>query len=174
LHYSGQRSTRPMKDRLRESVFNLIGPAVRGKYAVDLFAGTGALGLEAVSRGAVGATFIEQHRPTVAALRRSVVELDVESACQIVTGDVFLWLRSGPELPQSPWLVFCSPPYDFYVERADQMQRLLEGLLTEAPHESVFAVEADKRFDFASLPEADAWDVRVYPPAVVGIYRKVP
>ena len=47
LHYSGDLRTRPMKDRLREAIFNLIGPAIRGKHAVDLFAGTGALALEA-------------------------------------------------------------------------------------------------------------------------------
>ncbi len=64
LHYSGDLRTRPMKDRLREAIFNLIGPEIRGKHAIDLFAGTGALGLEAISRGAARATLIEQHHPT--------------------------------------------------------------------------------------------------------------
>ena len=63
LHYSGDRRTRPMKDRLREAVFNLIGPDIRGKHAIDLFAGTGALALESLSRGAKSATLIEQHHP---------------------------------------------------------------------------------------------------------------
>ena len=52
LLYSGDFRTRPMKDRLREAVFNLVGPAVAGMHAIDLFGGTGALGLEALSRGA--------------------------------------------------------------------------------------------------------------------------
>src|SRR5262249_42961688 len=64
LQYSGDIRTRPMKDRVREALFNLIGPNVRGMHAIDLFAGTGALGLEAISRGAAGATFIERHYPT--------------------------------------------------------------------------------------------------------------
>ena len=54
---------RPMKNRVREALFNLIGPSIKGKHAIDLFAGTGALGLEAISRGAVSATLTEQHYP---------------------------------------------------------------------------------------------------------------
>src|SRR4029453_14397542 len=64
LAYSGDEPTRPMKDRVREAVFNLLGPGVQGAHALDLFAGTGALGLEAISRGAARATFLERHLPT--------------------------------------------------------------------------------------------------------------
>src|SRR6186713_2214397 len=64
LQYSGDLRTRPMKDRVREAVFNLLGPQIKGTHAIDLFAGTGALGLEAVSRGASRATLIERHLPT--------------------------------------------------------------------------------------------------------------
>src|SRR6476661_8043397 len=64
LKYSGDLRTRPMKDRVREAVFNLLGTQVAGSHAIDLFAGTGALGLEAISRGAAMATFIERHLPT--------------------------------------------------------------------------------------------------------------
>jgi sarcosine oxidase gamma subunit len=74
----------------------------------------------------------------------------------------------GPEA----WLVFCSPPYDFYVERAEAMVELIAGLVQASPPGSVFAVEADRRLDFRSLPDPDGWDLRTYPPAVVGIYRK--
>jgi hypothetical protein len=70
-----------------------------------------------------------------------------------------------------PWLVFCSPPYAFYVERNEDMLELLGGLLRAAPAESIFVVEADDRFDFQTLPEPTTWDVRSYPPAVVGIRR---
>ncbi len=71
-----------------------------------------------------------------------------------------------------PWLVFCSPPYDFYVQRAGEMLELLAGLIASAPPGSVFVVEADGRFDLGLLPDPAAWDVRPYPPAVVGLLRK--
>ncbi|OHB73268.1 MAG: hypothetical protein A2V70_20165 [Planctomycetes bacterium RBG_13_63_9] len=171
LRYSGDMRVRPMKDRLREAVFNLIGPAVTGKHAIDLFAGTGALGLEALSRGAARATLIEQHFPTAAIIRENVTTLGTQQLTEIVTADVFAWFRGRPQLGAAPWVVFSSPPYDFYVDRTDQMLDLIGGLMRLAPANSIFVVESDGRFDFRLLPDAEAWDVRSYPPAVVGIRR---
>lgn len=171
LHYDGDLRTRPMKDRLREAVFNLIGPAIRGKHALDLFAGTGALALEAISRGAERATLIEQHHPTANVIRQNAAALGVEQQAEVVAGNVFVWFRRGLAPADGPWVVFCSPPYDFYVDRTDEMLELIAGLIRSAPTESVFVVEADQRFDFQTLPDPQAWDVRCYPPAVVGIYR---
>jgi len=174
LIYGGDRRTRPMKDRLREAIFNLLGPAVRGKHAVDLFAGTGALGLEALSRGAASATLIERHFPTAGIIRRNVATLGVDDVARIVTSDVFIWRKRLPDLGSQPWVVFCSPPYDFYADRTDEMLELIGGLVRSSPAESLFAVEADERFDFALLCDAGQWGVRSYPPAVVGIYHKLP
>ena len=172
LIYGGDARTRPMKDRLREAVFNLIGPAIKGKHALDLFAGTGALGLEALSRGADRATLIEQHNPTADTIRQNVTLLAAGQRAEVVVGNVFIWFRREPSLGDKPWAVFCSPPYDFYLDRTDEMMELLLGLIGAAPSESVFIVEADERFDFTTLPDSQAWDVRPYPPAVVGIFRK--
>jgi 16S rRNA (guanine966-N2)-methyltransferase len=172
LPYSGDPQLRPMKDRVREAVFNLLGPSVEGKHAVDLFAGTGALALEAISRGAARATLIEHHVPTAAIIRRNIAALGVDSLCRLVTADVFVWQKRRPELGSAPWVAFCSPPYDFYVDRADEMLELLEGLIESAPGESLFVVECDARFDLARLPEPDAWEVRSYRPAIVAIYCK--
>ncbi len=172
LLYSGQHRTRPMKDRLREAVFNLIGDDVSGTHAIDLFAGTGALGLEALSRGAVKATLIEQHYPTADIIRQNVSALGVEPQTEIVTGNVFIWAKRRGDLGNAAWLVFCSPPYDFYVSRSGEMLELLGGLIQAAPEKSIFIVEADDRFDFALLPDSEAWDIRSYPPAVIGVYRK--
>ena len=216
LLYSGDLRTRPMKDRLREAIFNLIGPEIRGRHAIDLFAGTGALGLEAISRGAARATLIEQHHPTADLIRKNIAELGLEARADVAVGNTFIWWklrnkrqgnatglgrhahacrgheeeRTQPHMPTTsvgmapapeaakfrfddvPWAVFCSPPYDFYVERNDEMLDLLSGLIQAAPDGSVFVVEADVRFDFGQLPDYSKWDVRSYPPAVVGIFRK--
>ena len=172
LRYGGDTRVRPMKDRVREAIFNLIGPAIQGKAAIDLFGGTGALGLEALSRGAVKATLIEQHFPTAAIIRENVATLKVEPIAQIVTSSVFIWHRRGVEPGDLPWVVFCSPPYDFYTDRTDQMLELIGGLMEVAPEESIFMVEADARFDFGLLPDADRWDVRTYSPTVVGVHTK--
>jgi len=160
-----------MKDRIREAIFNLIGPAVKEMHAIDLFAGTGALGLEALSRGAAEATLIEQHFPTAKTIRQNAAMLGVESVVQIVTSDVFVWQRRRGDLGTTPWLVFCSPPWDFFVQRTDDILELIGGLMRSAPAGSIFIVEADDRFNFELLPEIETWDIRKYPPAVVGVYR---
>ncbi len=161
-----------MKDRVREALFSILGPKIEGKYAVDLFAGTGALGLEAVSRGASGALFLESHRPTAALLRQNILQLGVQDCCQVLIADTFIWFRRGPDLPSTPWLVFCSPPYEFYRTRRKEMLELIGGLLQRAPPESLLVVEADGRFDPQLLPDPDQWDIRYYRPTVLAIWHK--
>ncbi len=172
LLYTGDIRTRPMKDRVREAVFNLVGPAAAGKLAIDLFAGTGALGLEAMSRGAAAATFIEQHFPTARIVRQNAALLGIADRCQVEPANVFLWAQKTTIAGDRPWLVFCSPPYAFYVERQADILSLLGLLVERSPAESVFVVECDGRFDVGLLPAALAWDVRSYPPAVIAIARK--
>ncbi|MEX0936454.1 MAG: RsmD family RNA methyltransferase [Pirellulales bacterium] len=169
LAYHGGAGTRPMKHRVREAIFNLLGPSAKGKHAIDLFAGTGALGLEALSRGSLSATFIERHIPTARTVRENVQSLQVEHRCEIATANAFIWARREPKLPDVPWLVFCSPPYDYYLEKTDEVLAMLEGLAARAPQESIFVVEADMRFEVEKLPQPEQWDVRRYPPAVVAI-----
>jgi 16S rRNA (guanine966-N2)-methyltransferase len=170
LQYSGDQRTRPMKDRVRESVFNLLGPGVKGSHAIDLFAGTGALGLEAISRGAERATFIERHLPTVKLIEQNAAALGVGKQVEVIFSDTFHWSARFQLIDAKPLIVFCSPPFDFYVERQQQMLDMIGHWIGIAPPESQVVVEADERFDFGSLAQPEAWDIRQYPPAVVGIY----
>lgn len=169
LKYGGDLGVRPMKDRVREAVFNLIGPRVKEKLVIDLFGGTGALGLEALSRGATDAIFIERNYPTAAVLRENIATLGLESRAEVVTSDTFYWWWHQRKLPDRPRLVFCSPPYDFYIERFDDMSKLLVEDVSTAPAGSITIVESDLRFDVALLPKPGEWDVRPYPPALVAI-----
>jgi 16S rRNA (guanine(966)-N(2))-methyltransferase RsmD len=171
LAYSGDPRTRPMKDRVRESVFNLLGEISAEMHAIDLFAGTGALGLEALSRGAGHATFIEQHFPTAGVIRQNAETLGCVDRVVIAPANTFIWAKRKPDLGNRPWIVFCSPPYAFYADRQDEMLELVGSLVSRAPADSQVVVEADDRFDFNLLPNADQWRVRRYPPAVVGILR---
>jgi 16S rRNA (guanine966-N2)-methyltransferase len=171
IDYTGDIRTRPMKDRVRQAVFDLLGP-VKGHQAIDLFAGTGALGLEALSRGAARATFIERHWPTAKLIERNIAALGVGEAAEVVFGDAFLWSASFEPRGEQPLTVFCSPPYDFYAQRSQDMLGLINRWLTVAKEESQIVVEADERFDMGALPQAGEWDVREYQPAVVAVLRK--
>lgn len=172
LRYSGDERTRPMKDRVREAVFNLISVSVRGSHAIDLFAGTGALGFEALSRGAARATFIECHFPTVAIIRENAQTLGVENRVQVAGADTFYWVDHRPEQGPEPQTIFVSPPYEFFVSRREEMLSLIQKMLDAAPPGSRLIVETDERFNPEDLPDAAEWDVRQYPPAVVSLYRK--
>jgi len=177
LQYAGDNRVRPMKDRTREAVFNLISTTSKGKHVIDLFAGTGALAIEALSRGAVSASLIEKHLVTMRNLRANVESLALADCCRLFQADAFYMARHPVELqvpPNLPWLVFCSPPYDFYVEKQTEMLEMLHHLYENAPEESVFVLESDKRFDFGllQLVEENNLRRRSYPPAEIGVYRK--
>lgn len=108
-------ATRPTSDRLRESLFNIlahdVASPVEGARVLDLFAGTGALGLEALSRGARFALFVEEAAPARAAIRRNIEALGLTGAAKIFRRDAS---RLGPMPPSAggPFdLVFCDPPY---------------------------------------------------------------
>ncbi len=167
--------TRPMKDRVRESLFDLLGTSVRGTVALDLFAGTGALGFEALSRGAGRAVFAERHFPTAEAIRRTSRELGVGDRCDVRPGDVLLWSRRLPDLPtDAPWLVFVSPPWAMFEPanaRHAELLAVVETMRRAAPEGSTIVVEADTGFDAARLPEAAAWESRPIPPAHLHFLR---
>ena len=161
-----------MKDRVREAVFNLLGPTVKESLVFDLFAGTGAMGLEALSRGAAHATFIERHLPTVRLLEKSISAFDLDNRTDVIVADTFRWSRQSSFQTDAPWVIFCCPPYDFYIEQADAMAALLGILVEQAPSMSLFVVETDARFDIDSLPPSLQWRMRSYPPSVIAIGEK--
>jgi len=177
LLYTGDNRVRPMKDRVREAVFNLIGPTIKGRHAIDLFGGTGAIAIEAISRGATAATIIEIHLPTAALLKQNLESLNLLPVCHLHKTDAFFWVRNEAEHPpkETPWIVFCSPPYDFYVSRKEEMLAMLNRLVAITPADSMFVIEADDRFDLTLLPIVPEPNrIRSYPPAVVAIFTTPP
>lgn len=171
FRYNGDSGLRPMKDRVREAVFNLIGPAAKGKEVIDLFGGTGAMAFEAISRGAVSARVIERRFPNAKMITENAESLGVAELIHVQAGDTFISYKSL-SLPTRPVLIFCCPPYDFYVERAEETLALIAKMCEIAPPSSLMIVESDERFDVSLLPNADAWDVRTYAPAVIALYEK--
>ena len=176
IDYSGDPVTRPMKDNIREALFNLVGGWVKEKAVFDLFAGTGAIGLEAISRGATTATMIERHFPTVKIIEQNILTLDVSQSAQVHASDTFFWVRKfikdPANHPSTPWMVFCCPPYDFFVDRTEELMMMLQSLIALAPEESIFVVESDRRFEHTQLPLADEWVIREYSPAVIATLKR--
>ncbi len=102
--------TRPTADRVREAVFNLVGP-IDGARVLDLYAGSGAMGLEALSRGAAAATLVETNPDALRAIRRNVDKLGLSDA-EIVRSDALRFLSSGAGQRARYDLVLVDPPYE--------------------------------------------------------------
>ena len=168
LEFTPGLRTRPMKDRVRETLFDLLGPIPSTTLAIDMFAGSGALGFEAMSRGAGRAVLVERHFPTADALTRSARGLGVADRVMVKPGDALAWATRLPELPAAAdWLVFVSPPWSMFHDRAADLMSLVAVLVRAAPPGSTFVVEADEPFDSAMLPDPAAWRSRAIPPAVL-------
>ncbi|MCX7824588.1 MAG: 16S rRNA (guanine(966)-N(2))-methyltransferase RsmD, partial [Verrucomicrobiae bacterium] len=106
----GDRDVRPTPDRVRGAIFNSLGEAVVGARVLDLYAGSGALGIEALSRGAASAMFVEVSRGCVKAIRRNLAAARVEDRATVLEDDVIRALRRmAVEAPFT--LVLADPPY---------------------------------------------------------------
>ena len=111
-------ATRPTSDRLRETLFNVLAPRIEGASFLDLYAGSGAVGIEALSRGAAKVTFVERAAPALKVLRANLARLGITEGFRIHSGSAASILR-GPRAGAAEFdLVFLDPPYDAAEEYA--------------------------------------------------------
>jgi len=108
LRFPDVEGLRPTPDRVRETLFNWLAPLIEGARCLDLFAGSGALGIEALSRDAAEVVFVERQPLVVRQLRRNLAQLGQASA-QVIQADALVWL-GGPSRPFD--VVFLDPPFD--------------------------------------------------------------
>ena len=129
-------STRPTSDRLRETLFNVLAPRLHGAVFLDLYAGSGAVGLEALSQGAARVTFVERAPAALRALRKNVEQLKAGPGCRVRAETVANFLRSQAKAgakAERHEVVFLDPPYSAEPEYAATLDRLglAQGVLAE-------------------------------------------
>ncbi|SEJ07599.1 16S rRNA (guanine(966)-N(2))-methyltransferase RsmD [Propionispira arboris] len=105
-------STRPTADRIKESLFNILNADIAGTHVLDIFAGTGNLGLEALSRGAIDAVFIDQSVDSVNIIKQNAEHTKLTEATEIIKCDVFTAMKKLQRLGKKFDIVFCDPPYN--------------------------------------------------------------
>jgi 16S rRNA (guanine966-N2)-methyltransferase len=155
-------STRPTSDLVRESVFNILGELVVGRTVFDVFAGTGALGLEALSRGAMHAVFIERDRDSIGLIIRNVAKLRYEDRASVKLTDAYRWARLFQPAGDGPVVVLIDPPYQDYDRRQKALNQLIVQLVEKIPAESVVVLEAGRALDERILTDIEQWDIRRY------------
>lgn len=118
------RALRPTSDRLRETLFNILGPEVEDSVFVDVYAGTGAVGIEALSRGARQVLFIEKHRAAVQVMRDNLEALGIRAGAEVLAMDAVQGLKILARRKIGANFVFLDPPY----RNVDEYARALEFL----------------------------------------------
>lgn len=105
------RATRPTADRVKETVFNILGAGVRHRRVLDLFAGSGALGIEAISRQAMSTVFIDHDKAALRAIQRNIDDLGIHNQACVIRWNILKNLNCLTTRPQMFNLVFMDPPY---------------------------------------------------------------
>jgi 16S rRNA (guanine966-N2)-methyltransferase len=105
------RGIRPTQGLVKGAIFNMLGPAVLDAVVLDLFAGSGALGIEALSRGAASAVFVERDESSAAILRQNLEALGYRDRARTARADVVRWLEANPDRVGEATLILLDPPY---------------------------------------------------------------
>jgi 16S rRNA (guanine966-N2)-methyltransferase len=135
------RDTRPTSDRVRENVFNLVGP-VDGAAVLDLYAGSGAYGLEALSRGAGRAVFVENDRDAIRTIEQNLDKLRLSGT--VLRQDALTTLAAEAGRGKKYDLVLVDPPYDMYLDLQPQLARYLPTVLAD---DGLLVIETDVRVE---------------------------
>lgn len=149
------QNTRPTSDRVKESLFNIISKKIYGAKVLDLFSGTGNLGLEALSRGAETCTFIEKNNDTYKILAYNVENLGFASSSQLYKSDAFSALELLGRNNKKYDIIFLDPPYSMgLVEKS--IKRIKELVLLDK--NGIIVSECDEK---DSVPE-NIYDIKIY------------
>jgi 16S rRNA (guanine(966)-N(2))-methyltransferase RsmD len=171
-------ATRPITDRAKQSLFDVLSPRLQDAMVYDCFAGTGSLGLESLSRGARFCTFFEADRSAVVPLNQNIVALGMQQRSRVVPGDLFRWFALSTTRPETTAasgadVVFLDPPYRFLREHSDEILQL--SLHLSHGHlrpDSVVIFRHDGR-DRLELPRLARYDSREYGDMTIDLLRPV-
>jgi len=167
-------TTRPTSDRVRESLFNILqhgnlGFDIEGARVLDLFAGTGALGLEALSRGAAYCLFVEDDADARGAIRDNVEAFGLTGACKIWRRDA---TKLGPAAPMQPFqLIFADPPYGKSLGEAALTAVTSGGWAVDG---AICVLEERVNVEIEKIPSFTSLDVRVYGDTALHFLRYSP
>ena len=160
--------TRPIGDRVKEALFNIIGPDVRGSRFLDLFAGTGSVGIEALSRGAEYVLFNDQHQASVHTIRENLNRTKLESRAEVIQRDAIALLSSGQQQPFE--YIYIAPP-QYKQLWLEALQGLEDHPLWMAPDAWVIAQIHPNEYDQKAFMQLVEFDQRKYGNTLLVFYE---
>lgn len=162
---------RPIGDRAKSSIFSVIGPDIVGKRILDLYAGSGALGIEALSRGADYCLFVESDRYAVDDIKANLVKTKLEDKGKATRQKVLPFLDNYDEEPFD--IVFADPPYVFYKDRKDRTQLLLEKIIAVIPSGGAIILKHPAKLDPPQIEGLVLADQRKFGANTISMWVKV-
>jgi 16S rRNA (guanine966-N2)-methyltransferase len=174
-------NTRPITDRAKQSLFDILAPRVEGADVYDLFAGTGSMGLESLSRGAAKATFFERDKSALIRLRKNLASLREQAT--VIDKDVFRWFPPPPPqgdvgesakkvlITQQLDMIFLDPPYTFVREKAAELRSLTHSLAVYYLNTDGILIFRHDRSDTLDLPGLTVIDQRTYGSMAIDILQ---
>jgi 16S rRNA (guanine(966)-N(2))-methyltransferase RsmD len=169
LHTPKSSQIRPMRDQVRAALFNILNQLTDGSKFLDLFAGTGSVGIEALSRGATSAVFVDQSHESIEILENNIAELNLNSRAEIVQADVFSWLANSTSTDEKFDLIFVGPPY--YKELADRALQLLSETSLIHSESVIFAEVFKKEILQESYAKLKRYHERLYGDNLINFYQ---
>ncbi|HEX4793083.1 MAG TPA: 16S rRNA (guanine(966)-N(2))-methyltransferase RsmD [Humisphaera sp.] len=166
-------TTRPITDRVKQSLFDILTPMFPDSRVYDCFAGTGSMGLECLSRGASAVTFFEADRSALERLRKNIETIDNERRCKVIAGDLFRWFDRplSTDATDRADLIFLDPPYRFVREEPQKLQRLAGRFAEHLSADGVLIFRHDVN-DALELPPLERFDRREYGGMVLEFLRR--
>lgn len=172
-------TTRPIPDRIKESLFNILADVVPGSRIIDMYAGTGAIGIEALSRGAKSCIFIENDRTAVHVIKKNLEVTKLQGTAQVLKYDVF---EITPYLEKNNIevdLVFASPPYPLIEKKTyrDKLLTLFSSLCSKhIIRPDGLMMLQHRKTDFEITPEVfytELFDTRVYGDTQISFFKNI-
>ena len=154
-------SLRPTPQRTREALFSILGGNLKGEFFVDVFAGTGVVGMEALSRHADRCWFIEKDPRLAVALEKQLKVFRIADRSVVSRLDAYRWAESWQPSPGN-WTVFLSPPFPDLTARSEAMLAMLASLQEILPPGGVLILQAEECPLLEQLPRQDEWRRRKY------------
>jgi 16S rRNA (guanine966-N2)-methyltransferase len=162
---------RPTPQMVREALFSILGNAIPDRLFVDIFAGTGVVGLEALSRGASAAHFIERDVRLANAIEQNARKFELARQARVYRTDSYRWIAAW-QPPPEPVNVFLSPPFADLHEHADVLLQALARLQAGVAGDSVIVLQSEKGAALEESSEMLAWEQRSYGRNVLMIWQK--
>jgi 16S rRNA (guanine966-N2)-methyltransferase len=173
LHAPRGLDTRPTSDRLRETLFNVLAPRIENAVFLDLYAGSGAVGIEALSRGAREAIFVEQAEPALKAIRGNLAALGIRGGYALEARSVATALKRLAEQLRAVNIVFLDPPYSPAAEYALALGLLGSECRSVLAEDAVVIAEHGKKVELdASYGELERYRVLKQGDAALSFYRR--